>query len=358
MLRLRIDGGLRVVAQLDSRLLPPLLAQFKQRAHCDPQVHDQFQEGQFPLLAEETNGRYEAKLQFLPTSLGESLSLHLIGQQHHETISLEQIGLPPEIQAQVKRALAAQWGMVIASGPTGSGKTTTLYAMLNAIAAPHLKTFALENPPERYFPWVNSLALSPHASVAEQLRSVMKADPDVLLLNEIRDAESLVLSLNMALSGHMVLSVLHTQDAVHSLYRLLEVSKNGYTVTEAVKLILNQRLVRRLCPDCRQAAPPSAAYLERLQPLLSAYRLSPPSQVWQAQGCEACQHRGYRGRLQLTEALEITPEITQALFAEQSAESLRQDLLQQGWQTWLHDGWTRAAAGETSWDELLRVQGS
>lgn len=357
VLRARINGLLQTLAEFDRRLLPPLLEAAKLRSHCDPHQHELPQEGQ--LYYENAAGRaYELRLLFLPTALGESLSAQLLNRSAAENITLERIALPSAIDAQLRQALQRGWGLIVAAGPTGSGKTTTLYAMLNELAGPHLKIISLEDPIEGFFPWVTSLAVQTRTgqSFAEVLKSAMLADPDVVMLAELREAASLEQALHVALTGHLVLTTLHTPDAVRSLLRLVEVSGNAYSVSEALSLLLNQRLVRRLCPHCRKRGPLPEATRLALQELLHSTGQTPPAESWQPTGCGHC-HAGYRGQLQLTEALSLSPELRRALLAAGEEAELRRIWRAGGSQSWIADGLNRAAIGDTSCEEILRAAG-
>lgn len=355
VLRARIDGVLATLAEFDRRLLPPLIEQAKLLSHCDPHIDNLPQEGQFSFeLAER---RFELRTLCLPTGLGESLSAQLLEQTIAETISIERLALPPAVQARLEAALKRGWGLIVASGPTGSGKTTTLHAALNQVAGPQVKTLALEDPIERYFPWVTSIGLAPGQSFGELLRAAMQADPDVLMIAELREVSELEQVMRIALTGHLVLTTLHTGDAVKALLRLAEVGGNAYSVTESLSLILNQRLVRRLCPECRRQRPAGAPVPEALLKLLGEHGLKlPVTPFWEAPGCKHCQ-TGYRSQIQLSEALSLTPELSRALLAGAHADELRQIWIAGGGQSWLKDGLDRAAQGETSPEELLRAAG-
>ncbi|HEY9839637.1 MAG TPA: ATPase, T2SS/T4P/T4SS family [Candidatus Obscuribacterales bacterium] len=359
VLRCRIDGVLQTLAEFDRRLLPALIEAAKQRSHCDPHLSDQPQEGQLYYECPSPCQTFDLRTQFLPTALGESLSALMLNRSVAEQITLARIGLPAEIEAGLKAALRRGWGLIVAAGPTGCGKTTTLYAALNEMAGPRLKSITLEAHVEMFFPWVTSLPVQARSgqSFAELIKAAMQADPDLLLVAELRDAQSLQQTLGIALTGHLVLTTLHAPDAVRSLLRLVEVSGNAYSVSEALGLILNQRLVRRLCPECRRQAELPAELLPRLQALLSAQGLGlPEGPFWQPGGCRSC-NAGYRGRVQLTEALSLNPELSRALLAEAPEAELRRIWLATGGRSWIADGLAHVAQGDTSLEELLRAGG-
>lgn len=359
VLRGRINGLLQTLAEFDRRLLPPLLAAAKLRSHCDPHQSELPQEGQLYYESPEPRQAFDLRVLFLPTALGESLSAQLLNRTSAESINLARIDMSEQVEAQLKAALARGWGLIVAAGPTGSGKTTTLYAALNEVAGPDRKTISLEDPIEGYFPWVTSLAVQSRSgqSFADMLKAAMLADPDVVMIAELRDATSLEQALHVAMTGHLVLTTLHTPDAIRSLLRLVEVSGNAYSVSEALGLILNQRLVRRLCPHCRRQAELPEATWVGLSGLLSAYGIPlPQGPFWQPVGCGQC-HAGYRGRLQLTEALSLSPALRRALLAGGDEAELRRIWHEGGGSSWLVDGLERALRGDTSCEELLRAAG-
>lgn len=359
VLRMRIDGHVQTLLSADRRLLPPLLEQWKMLSGCDLHTLGQPQEGQFDIdyVGFDT---YEIRTVFLHGTLGESMSARLINRTKVNQVSLRQLELPAAIYEDMCHALNQGWGMVVTSGPTGSGKTTTLYAALNQVASPTRYSVALEDPVESLFPWVNSIPVQTRKgqTFSALLRLALQTDPDVLMIGELRDQETLDMALRIALTGHLVLTQMHTTDAVKALFRLIQSSGNVYSVVESVRLILNQRLVRRLCPHCRHQGQLDAIHQESLQKLAHKWGLSLDLSVpvWLAKGCQEC-HAGYRGRLQLTEALKIDHQICQLLLSGSSEDEIYQYLTTIGWQPILADGLQRAQAGDTSLEEVLRVQG-
>ncbi len=371
VLRLRVAGRLQTLAEIDRRLLAPLVEQFKILAACDPHRSDLPQEGQFSLSLPETaqasasETHFEARLQTLPTALGEALTLRLINRSLAESISLEQLRFSPAVEQAIQAALHKSWGLIVASGPTGSGKTTTLYACLNQVASPEIKAIAIEDSSESYFPWVLSVPVDRHKGqrISSVLKSAMQADPDVLMVSELQDADSLDAVLRIALTGHLVLTTLHVESALQGLQRLAEVSGNAYTVSESVQLVINQRLIRRLCTDCRQQSKPTAEEQAQLQQLQSSYGLTPRQikQLRHASGCQNCQQSGYRGRMLIAEALPMNSALRQALQQDLNLPATREAVLNalhsEGWHSWIADGLDQVEAGQTSLQELMRVIG-
>lgn len=350
VVRLRIEGTLQPSLYFDRRLLPPLLSHFKHLAACDP--HSQMlQDGQWVMEGESAS---EWRAHFLPSLLGESLTLRHLPPKV-PGVTLAQLNLPEHAFQALDKSLKQGWGVIVTSGPTGSGKTTTLYAALQEVASPGCKTFALEDPVERYFPWVIPVQNPSETSFSQTLRQLMQSDPDILMIGELRDPETVDLALQIALTGHLVLTQLHAESAVKALLRLIDTSDSVYTVTESVKLVLNQRLVRRLCPACKTWEPLSAEQQVTFAPFITRWQIAPTQSLPQAKGCPACAQQGYRGRLQITEALPMTGALRQLLHQQPSAEAIDAHLQAEHWPTYLEDGWERLQGGETTLAELARV---
>lgn len=357
VLRLRHESGLTPVLTCDRRYLPALISQFKSLAGCDPLNQETPQEGQFSDLSGPENIRLRAH--FLPALLGESLTLTLL--KPDQQISLDMLKLRPSVDLALKNALKQGWGLIITSGPTGSGKTTTLYAALQEVASATVKSIALESPVERVFPWVVSVQTESESgeSFVGPLKSLMQSDPDVILIGELRDTETVEMALRIGLTGHLVLTQLHCENAIQGLLRLVDLTGSAYTVTEAVKLVLNQRLLRRNCPACLHQVVLSKSQVKSFQPLFAkaGKSLKEGTQLQQGKGCPACQGTGYRGRLQITEALPMDPALSQLLHQGAEAGEIAEKLKQTGWSNWLEDGLERVLAGESSLEELSRVAG-
>lgn len=357
ILRLRQEAGLSPVLECDRRFLPALISQFKSLAGCDPLNQEQAQEGQFA----DTSGPEKLRLRahFLPSLLGESLTLTLLKPE--QQITLQQLKLKPSVDQALKEALKQGWGLIITSGPTGSGKTTTLYAALQEVASPQVKSIALESPVERVFPWVVSVQTESESgeSFVGPLKSLLQSDPDVILIGELRDTETVEMALRIGLTGHLVLTQLHCESAIHGLLRLVELTGSAYTVSEAVKLILNQRLLRRNCQACLQPFVLNKNEVQRFAALFAKVgkSLKAGQTLQQGTGCQSCQGTGYRGRLQITEALPIDTALCQQLQRGADATTIAAELQQKGWANWLEDGLERVLAGETSLEELARVAG-
>ncbi len=356
-LRIRVDGVLHQIAEFDIRLMPAVAEQFKRMAACDVAERRLPQDGRIVVEIDATP--LDLRVCFLPALTGEAVTIRLL-RRDDALISLDRIDYAPAERERLLRALANPWGMIVVAGPTGCGKTTVLYACLRRLVRPAVKVVSVEDPVEYLIPGVVQVPLRRQAGLtfARALRAVLRSDPDVILVAEIRSAEDLSVCQQAALTGHLVLTTLHTDKAPETLTRMVDIGSAPFLVGDATRFVSAQRLVRCLCKACSAAATPSADALARAQELARAGGLN-----WgglerafrKPVGCGACGRTGYRGRTLIVEMIEVTPEIAQALRAGAPADELRRIAIEQGMTTMAADGIRRAAGGQTSLDEVFRV---
>ena len=359
ILRYRVDGILQTVAEFDTRLLPAIVNRWKILAHCDINDKRKPQDGRLHIRYHDEE--MDLRVTFLPSSLGESLTVRVIpsnAQLAH--LKIEDIDFSPNDRERILRWLHAPWGIIIVSGPTGSGKTTVLYACLNHIASPKIKVLTIKNPVEVVLPWGVQTPANPDIGItfAAGLRALLRSDPDVIMVGEIRDPETLDMAHECALTGHLVLTQMHSSGAAGTLKRMVELGSEPYIIGESTKLIVAQRLIRKLCPDCSVEHNPPEELLNRIAEAANTDGLNWDSlskQFREPVGCANCRHTGYRGRNIIAETLEISPEIIAALSRGASLEELQTVAIQQGMITIAADGVRRAAMGETSIGEIMRV---
>ena len=358
VLRYRVDGALHRVAEIDIRLLPAVVQQWKTMAACNVHECVKPQDGRIMLdLAEK---QIDLRVSFFPAALGESLTARILDRDIGGLLKLDRIDFAPRDREKLLHAIESPWGLVVITGPTGCGKTTVLYACLNHVACAERKVMSVEDPVEVFLPWVVQTQLSPTQGVtfSSAVRSMLRSDPDVIMIGEVRDRETLALSLQSALTGHIVLTTLHADESARALKRMVEIGEAPFVVAEATKLIIAQRLVRKLCADCAVTQHPPEDLPARAEALARAGGLdwdSLPKTFRAAVGCPKCGKTGFRGRNVIAEALEVTPEIGAALRRGASVEELRTIAVGQGMTTMAADGVRRAAAGETTLQEVQRV---
>ena len=359
VIRYRLSGVLKEFARFDMRLVPAVVARWKTLAACNTLETKKPQDGKIMMNA--SGGRFDLRVSFLPSLPEESVTVRILDSSA-VNINLDTIPYEPELLKTLKRALQIPHGMIVVSGPTGSGKTTTLYACLNKIAKPEVKVMSVENPIEYVLPWVTQVQVDPKSgmSFAYFLRAVLRSDPDVIMVGEIRDSETLAMAQQCALTGHLVLTTLHTTEATASLFRMKEISDNAMVTADSSKFLLAQRLVRKLCPYCstkEKLKPEQLSFLSAItgkgnasfQGLANDFKISV--------GCPKCNNTGFKGRTVIAEILEVTPEIGRALKESAGLEEIKALAVKQGMITMLSSGIMKASKGETTLNEIMQVTG-
>ncbi len=356
--RYRVDSVLHTVATGDIRLLAAIVEQWKQMAGCDPQEKRVPQDGSVRMdVGKET---MDLRVFFLPSYLGETVSVRFLHGGPEIPFNLARLEYGPRGSQKLERWLTAPSGVIVITGPTGCGKTTVMYSCLNRVVGPKVRVVSIEDPVELVLAGVTQVEVNPKADFgfARAIRSVLRADPDVVFVGEVRDIETLQMTLQVALTGHLVLTTLHTDDAVTALTRMVNIGAAPFVVADATKLIIAQRLIRKLCTHCSVAAQPPAEQVSRALEVARAggIDLAPmPHAFRKAVGCPKCGQTGYHGRTLIAEMLEVTPEIGAALRRGASVDELRTIAVGQGMTTMAADGIGKAIAGVTTLDEVFGV---
>jgi general secretion pathway protein E len=353
--RFRIDGMLHDVLSPPQHLHPALVSRLKVMSGLDIAERRLPQDGRIRLRVA---GRdVDVRVSIVPTIFGERAVLRLLDHSVRQ-LTLDRLGLQPDTRARFERFLGRNHGLVLVTGPTGSGKTTTLYAALAHITSQDRSDrnlITIEDPVEYQLAGVGQVQVNPKIDLtfAQGLRSILRQDPDVIMVGEIRDRETAEIAIHAALTGHLVLSTLHTTDSVGALTRLADMGIEPFLVSSAIVAVVGQRLVRRLCSECRA---PHPAAPERLVEIGLATPEAPDLRMlWTAGGgCERCR-TGYRGRTGIFELLALDDELRRLIMARADAASLRSQALRTGLSTLRADGLAKVASGVTTVDELLRV---
>ncbi len=350
--RFRIDGMLRDIADHPPHLASPLLSRLKIMASMDIAEKRKPQDGRIEL---EMKGRpVDVRCSILPASHGESIVMRLLDRGAN-LVSLKQLGFEGEDYAWFKRLISRPNGIVLVTGPTGSGKTTTLYAALGELNRPDVKIITVEDPVEYHISGLNQVQVQQKIglSFGRVLKAMLRAAPNIILVGEIRDIETAEIAVQASLTGHLVFSTLHTNDAASALTRLIDMGVKPFLVSAAVQGIMAQRLVRKLCVECVEKRPITA-------PELRALGLDPrthgEAMIGQAKGCRACEGTGYRGRLGLFEVLELDENLREMTFRNASLDKLRASALATGkLRPLIVDGARKVLEGRTTVTEILRV---
>ncbi len=365
LLRLRIGGRLQELTRIDRRLVAPLVDRWKSLASCDLNEKNRPQDGR--LLLELGSGADEAEAKsvdvrvcFVPSFSGECLTARLLDTSHG-MIQLDQIDFDAADRAKLDRVLAKGRGLVVVTGPAGCGKTSTLYACMNAMRVPENMLMSIEDPISFTLPDVVQIRVRPQHGVtfAPALRAMLRSDPDVILVGEVRGRDTVEVFLQGVLNGHMILTALHAEDAVSALSRLSSLCEHPQVLSDTLELIVAQRLVRCVCPECSQPCEPEA-FLEDAKREIARAGLNWSdlnANFVRGEGCAACGGLGYRGRTVIAEVLEMTPALRQAQRSGAGEEELNKIVLEGGMSTMAIDGIRKAAAGKTTLEEVARVLG-
>jgi len=348
--RYRLDGALRTIVELPKKVQSACLSRLKLMAGIDISESRKPQDGRVRVRVDQRE--VDLRVSSLPTFRGERMVMRVLDSQA-VVIQLEQLGFSSTDFERLQRILTASQGMILCTGPTGSGKTSTLYAALQTLNHEADNIITVEDPVEYQLEGVNQVQVHVRAGLtfAMALRSILRQDPDVVLIGEIRDQETAEIALQAAQTGHLVLSTLHTNDALSTLSRLVLMGVAPYMVASSLLCVIAQRLVRKLCAACRrpcQASEPAIRLLELAGQV-------PPPHLWRSTGCEKCHNLGYKGRLGLYELLVVSDRIREMLLAGVAEYDLEIVARQEGTRSLLEDGLAKCEQGLTSLDEVLRV---
>ncbi|MGZ3605897.1 MAG: GspE/PulE family protein, partial [Thermodesulfobacteriota bacterium] len=289
----------------------------------------------------------------IPTIYGESIVLRILDKSSI-VLDIEKLGFPQDTMDGFKELIQKPHGIILVTGPTGSGKTTTLYCALQKINSPDKKIITVEDPVEYQLRGINQIQVKASIGLtfANSLRSIVRQDPDVILIGEIRDAETAEIAIHSALTGHLVLSTLHTNDAPSAITRLIDMGMEDYLLSSTIIGILAQRLVRVACPDCREPYSPNAMVLKEMK--LDGEDLS-HSNIIDVRGCESCSHTGYWGRMGIFEFLRMTDDVQKLILGKKDANMIKEAARKEGMRTLREDGWLKVKQGATTVSEVLRV---
>lgn len=356
--RYRIDGVLYSVAELPHEDWHRLVSRIKLLAGLKINIIDKPQDGHFTIFL--SDDKLEVRVSCIPTNYGESVALRLL-RGSVAGLKFEDLGISGKALEQIMHEISRPNGMVVSCGPTGSGKTTTLYAILNKLNSPESKIVTLEDPIEYKLPGINQSQVdAAHGyTFVSGLRSALRQDPDLIMVGEIRDLETAEVSINAALTGHLVLTTIHTNSASGTLPRFLSMGVKSFLLAPALNVVVGQRLVRRLCQKCKQKAKVPVELLARAEKILGELAEGAPKGelvFYTSAGCEACAGLGYKGRVGLFEVFTISKEIEAEILKGQMSEYTIQEIaVKQGMVTMAQDGLLKALQGVTSVDEVFRV---
>ena len=354
--RFRIDGVLESVLVLPLLSHHEVITRFKILCGLRTDEHQSAQDGRFR-LALKTGTQLDVRVSIAPVYFGENVVLRLLSAET-EIFTLDKLGFSPGNQSKIMAALQKPYGMILATGPTGSGKTTTLDTLLQLVKTPGIAIVTIEDPIEYAILGVNQIQVNPRTGLtfATGLRSMLRQDPNIIMVGEIRDQETAGLAINIALTGHLVFSTLHTNDAATTLPRLLDMKVEPYLIASTVNVAIGQRLLRRLCIHCKLTRVLTALEVESLKGTVTTPQLSVGTTIAYAGGCALCNGTGYYGRIGIHEVLVVTPLIRAAVLKQETASDLRSLAVSAGMVPLIEDGFLKVLAGETSLEEILTMR--
>lgn len=363
VVRFRIDGVLHDVAELEADQWDKLISRIKLVSHLKLNITDKPQDGRFTIFL--PDDKVEVRVSTIPTAYGESVVMRLL-RSSAVGLQFEDLGLQGIAYERMKEQIKRPNGMIITTGPTGSGKTTTLYAILNLLNKPDTKIITLEDPIEYKLEGINQSQIdSSHGySFAKGLRSILRQDPDVIMVGEIRDEETVDISINAALTGHLVISTIHTNSAAGAIPRFIAMNAKPFLLAPALNAVIGQRLVRRICTKCKVEEKLDNDTLAKVEDILSGLPEASGEKdkidfdnlkFYKGKGCEACHNLGYKGRVGIYEVLLVSPEIEKMILAEKVSEyEIEKKAKEEGMVTMVQDGLLKALQGITSVEEVFK----
>jgi len=350
--RFRVDGVLHEVMHSPKSIQGGLISRLKVMGDLNIAEKRVPQDGRVSLRV--NNRSLDLRLATLPTVHGEKIVIRILDKSN-AMLQLSELGFQPDSFDRYEDSFRKPYGAILVTGPTGSGKSTTLYATLNIVNQADRHIVTVEDPVEYRLPGVNQIQVNPKAGLtfASALRSILRADPDIILIGEIRDRETAMIAVESALTGHLVLSSLHTNDAPSAITRLIEMEVETFLVGSAIDCIVAQRLARKLCERCKKAYAPDPG--ELLEAGYAGSRIPDLGELFRPSGCGACSNTGYRGRIGLYEVLQMTEEIERLTVDRAPSDAVKAVAVEQGMKTLRDDGLEKAASGLTSIEEIARV---
>lgn len=355
-IRLRIDGVLQNLILLPKSLQEKLVSRVKLISGIKLNITERPQDGRFSILW--GKGEIEVRVSSLPSPQGESIVMRLLNPQ--EIMDIENLGIRKEDLSIINKEIKKPNGMIIVTGPTGSGKTTTLYAFLKKINRPEIKIITIEDPIEYKLEGVSQTQVEEEKGYdfASGLKSIMRQDPDVILVGEIRDAETAKIAIQAALTGHLVLTTLHTSDAAGVVSRLIALGEKASNIAPALNFVIGQRLVRKVCPKCKKEGKITPEELQLLKKEVGRIReISSSQKVFEAEGCEYCNFTGYRGRTGIFELFVVDEEMKEFISSSPSIIALQKKLKERKFITIYQHGLLKVLDGITTFKEVERVMG-
>ncbi|MFA6523771.1 MAG: GspE/PulE family protein [Candidatus Peribacteraceae bacterium] len=355
LVRFRVDGVMHEAGRIPKEYYEGVVNRIKISANMQTDEHFTAQDGAIRYLTPSGNPM-DIRASIVPIVDGEKIVLRLLSE-YVRTLTLNDLGFGEEHRTILEKAAHKPYGMILSTGPTGAGKSTTLYALMKLRNHPDVNISTIEDPVEYKVPGINHIQVNAETglSFAKGLRALVRQDPNIILVGEIRDGETASIAVNAALTGHLLFSTLHSNDAATGIPRLLDMGVEPFLLASTLEVMVGQRLLRRICPQCRTSGSLTLAEAQKLFPGAEHFFQKGPVHLYHGKGCDACGGTGYRGRVGIYELLEVTPAIRELIVARASSADLNAAAVKEGMITMFDDGFAKVMTGMTTVEELLRV---
>ncbi len=351
VVRYRVDGIMREIMRADKNIHAAVASRIKIMSDIDIAIKRKPQDGKAQV--KQGGKTFDLRVSSLPTSYGEKVTIRILNPATAQ-LNPEDLGFSPKDLKYLTRAIHMPQGIILVTGPTGSGKSSTLYACLNKLNSPEVNIITVEDPVEFEVPGINQVQINPSAGItfAKGLRSILRQDPDIVMVGEIRDQETAVTAFQAAQTGHLVFSTLHTNDAPAAVVRLMDLGIDPFLVSSSLVAVIGQRLVRKICESCKAPDKLPPEQLEEIRPYIGNKK---DVVFWKGEGCDTCHHTGYSGRLGLFEILTLTSTLKEVIGSGVSSEQLKKTAQKEGYHVMSFDGIQKALQGLTTIEEVFRV---
>jgi type IV pilus assembly protein PilB len=356
VVRFRIDGVLQEAGKFPKEFYENILNRVKVEARLRIDEHYSAQDGAIRYLLKGKNDSVDVRVSIVPTLDGEKIVFRLLAG-YSRGLTLADLGLTAENQDILESAGKKPFGMILLTGPTGSGKTTTLYALLKIMNRVDVNITTIEDPVEYKILGINQIQVNSQTNLtfSQGLRSIVRQDPDIVLVGEIRDEETAEIAVNAALTGHLLLSTFHANDSVTSILRLLDMKIEPFLLASTLEIVGSQRLVRKVCEHCKASFTIDKKDLAKENPEVSSYFKESKITLYKGKGCDLCNNTGYRGRMAIYEFIQVTPEIEEIILKNPSTDAILKEARKRGFKSMFEDGLVKVKEGVTTLDEVLRV---
>ncbi len=354
LIRFRLDGVLHEINRLPKSSYPSIVSRIKVMAKLNVAEKRLPQDGRIRIKIGDKE--MDLRVSTLPTIFGERVVIRLLDRSN-KILTLSELGYMEDDLKKLENMITKPYGLILVTGPTGSGKSTTLYASILKLKSPRKNIITIEDPIEYQIDGISQIQVNPKINLtfANGLRSILRQDPDIIMVGEIRDLETAEIAIHASMTGHLVLSTLHTNDAPSAVTRLVDMGVEAFLVASSLEGVIAQRLVRRICNNCKTAYTPSQLEIEEINKLAGENVIDKNGQLYKGQGCEECFGTGYRGRIAIAEIMEVDEELRSIISKTPESSIIRKNALQKGMKTLLRDGINKVLAGITTLEEVIQA---